>query len=608
MENHPNDIYLQHVSMYHRNKVHTDEFWRYELTKNRRTIMDDKANEDLWKKQLGKHAEETARQKLEAENAAAALAALAGAAPSNQVDTDKVFKHVDKSGEELKWMENMSKEAGPSGNLDNVSTEMKLMALQSLQNSLRFMSMANIANIKTEPASASPAPTPVDPSPHQESYLNLLAQLTKRESEDRKNTDKSNQIVDNNAGDESRKEMSSNDNTVNETNFPVLPTNEESSVKRTQMWLQQVTKYRNRVPKPELEANHDDLWEQQISRVKKNPVRSPLEPEEIVIEDEVEAPAPIMSPAPIGRISTENNLNNNNNNNNNSNNNNNVNVNNNNNEGVTIFPARIIFAHPVAQGSTATLTLSPAQFVTAPDPAGSPLKVFLHQPIVDLSGGQLVYQDANLVSRQSTDSSRPASVSTPVSRTVTPVSRVNTPVSRVNTPARVSRDSHHTSQNDEDGSMLKSLLMDRMKRKRSSSTDDSDPNLKKSGNNKPGEQSNSSKPIQIPSPPNDILRKRLLGWDDPQPQASPTPKTDEAIKNNIENKNNFTGSQSGHALFQLDLEDENESHNKMDKNEDNSDDGDIEKPKYAKKGNIVTYANTSVLKHLLHRYTETKQP
>ena len=64
--------------MYHRNKVHTDEFWRYELTKNRRTIMDDKANEDLWKAQLGKHAEETARQKREAEQAARAMASLDG--------------------------------------------------------------------------------------------------------------------------------------------------------------------------------------------------------------------------------------------------------------------------------------------------------------------------------------------------------------------------------------------------------------------------------------------------------------------------------------------------------------------------------------------------
>ena len=58
---------LQHVSMYHRNKVHTGEFWRYELTKNRRTGLDDKANEDLWKKQLGKHAEEAAKLKQEAQ-------------------------------------------------------------------------------------------------------------------------------------------------------------------------------------------------------------------------------------------------------------------------------------------------------------------------------------------------------------------------------------------------------------------------------------------------------------------------------------------------------------------------------------------------------------
>merc|ERR1719400_1801423 len=74
----------QHVSIYHRNKVHTDEFWRYELTKNRKTVLDDVANEDLWKKQLGKHAEETARQKLEAETAAATLAALGAGAGTQE--------------------------------------------------------------------------------------------------------------------------------------------------------------------------------------------------------------------------------------------------------------------------------------------------------------------------------------------------------------------------------------------------------------------------------------------------------------------------------------------------------------------------------------------
>merc|ERR1719376_994918 len=68
--------------------------------------------------------------------------------------------------------------------------------------------------------------------------------------------------------------------------LPLPPTKEESSVKRTQMWLQQVNKYRHKPPKEELDANHEQLWEQQISRVKRNHVRSPLEPVEIVIEDD----------------------------------------------------------------------------------------------------------------------------------------------------------------------------------------------------------------------------------------------------------------------------------------------------------------------------------
>merc|ERR1719412_968718 len=68
----------------------------------------------------------------------------------------------------------------------------------------------------------------------------------------------------------------------------ILPAKEESSVKRTQLWLQQVNKYRHKPPKEELDANHEQLWEQQISRVKRNPVRSPLEPVEIVIEDDGE--------------------------------------------------------------------------------------------------------------------------------------------------------------------------------------------------------------------------------------------------------------------------------------------------------------------------------
>ena len=54
--------------MYHRNKVHTDEFWKYEMSKNRRgsnannstigSLLDSQTNEDLWHRQLGKHADE----------------------------------------------------------------------------------------------------------------------------------------------------------------------------------------------------------------------------------------------------------------------------------------------------------------------------------------------------------------------------------------------------------------------------------------------------------------------------------------------------------------------------------------------------------------------
>merc|ERR1719167_1620396 len=92
-----------------------------------------------------------------------------------------------------------------------------------------------------------------------------------------------------NTGDNQLKEMSSYSNKSNgssENVLPLPPTKEESSVKRTQLWLQQVNKYRHKPPKEELDANHEQLWEQQISRVKRNPVRSPLEPVEIVIEDD----------------------------------------------------------------------------------------------------------------------------------------------------------------------------------------------------------------------------------------------------------------------------------------------------------------------------------
>ena len=161
--------------------------------------------------------------------------------------------------------------------------------------------------------------------------------------------------------------------------------------------------------------------------------------------------------------------------------------------------------------------------------------------------------------------------------------------------------------------MLKSLLLDRMKRKRSSSID-TEANSKKSSTISTGESSKASKPISIPDGPNDILRKRLLGWVDPP--APPTPKEtpkqegkaaadDKKLRSQTENCRKQEGN-----VFQLDLDtpeedkSEKKAKNTNDKREETSAQAAGEQPPPR---NVVTYANTSVLKHLLHRYTETKQ-
>ena len=544
-------LLLQHVSMYHRNKVHTDEFWRYELTKNRRTVTDDKANEDLWKKQLGKHAEETARQKLEAETAAATLAALGAATQEKKenVEGEVEGEEAGRVGEEVQWLEQIQR--GARDQDQGVSTELKLLALQSLQTSLRFMSMGMSVQqpaVKTEPG----------PAPAQEtgSYLSLLAQLAKRESEERR----------------SKSEAAAPPPALAEPG-PAPPTKEESSVKRTQLWLQQVNKYRHRADTSapgDTAANHEELWEQQISRVKRRPVRSPLEPEEIVIEDEVEA-APPPSPAPRSRTSRASTLNNNNNN-IIVNNNNNNSINNNNHESVTIFPARIILAHPVAppgQAATATLTFAPAS---------QPLKVILHPAPAPPQDTPPAPPPADRASTDTEPSRRGSREQSPASR-------------GAGTGAGPA----------EDGSMLKSLLLDRMKRKRSSSNDtDAASKKSSSSNNTTGESksSKSSRPIPIPdAAPNDILRKRLLGWVDPPQPPAPAPQdakpaapaSPPAPAAPRSQSSNGRGGEAGGAVFQLELE------------------APAAASEDKKKENVVTYANTSVLKHLLHRYTETKQ-
>ena len=60
---------------------------------------------------------------------------------------------------------------------------------------------------------------------------------------------------------------------------------EEPAAKRTQMWLAQLGRYRQKSLQEEIDRNQEDLWQEQIARAVTNPVKSPLEPEEITLCD-----------------------------------------------------------------------------------------------------------------------------------------------------------------------------------------------------------------------------------------------------------------------------------------------------------------------------------
>ena len=555
----------QHVSMYHRNKVHTDEFWRYELTKNRKTVLDDVANEDAWKQQLGKHAEEAAKLKKEAAEAAKAAAAEENlsrpATPGAGQDAQ--------AG--VGWIDQVKRSSTPANapaapTLEPVTTEMKLLALQNLQqnlqSSLHFMSMGmaapqlaamtslqRLAGLQSS-LTGSDQPVKMEPSaPPQESYLSLLAQFAKKESEERSLTE--------NANGES--------SSTGARPPAILPAKEESSVKRTQMWLQQVNKYRHKPPKEELDANHEQLWEQQISRVKRNPVRSPLEPVEIVIEDDGEKSSFEGSPRHTIRssVSRRSTLTNNNNN----------------------------------------------------------------------GEGSVVYHQPNLASASYTS----PLVFPPPSQCPTPPIRIPTPQA-AGTPPPPSPNANPASP-PEEGGLLKSLLMDNRKRKRSSSKElGSDPNPKKS----PSPRLSLPRPVAAtPEPPSsdtDILRKVLMGIKDPQPSASaketPRRSVDTAGRSqNTPATQMFIEApqpkeaptvQQPMAVNNNPLVVNNNNNNMAVNNNNNNNNLVSEKPGTSRsveeagdkktssaaaipKEKESTYAKTSVLKHLLHRFTGAKQ-
>ena len=227
--------------MYHRNKVHTDEFWKYELAKHRRTVMDSKTNEDMWKKQLGKHADEFP--------------------PQEGQDMDK-------------WLEAIKKNtASDAGQNSQVSAEMKFLALQSLQSMMNM----NSSRPSTPPESIRSPPKAETPAAAGTGYLNLLAHLSaQRKAETEPSSDMS----------RFRQTSESSSSASGPAYLPEMK--EECAAKRTQMWLAQLGRYRQNSVQDEMDKNHDELWEEQIAKVKSKPVKSPLEPIEITInEDEV---------------------------------------------------------------------------------------------------------------------------------------------------------------------------------------------------------------------------------------------------------------------------------------------------------------------------------
>ena len=547
----------QHVSMYHRNKVHTDEFWRYELTKNRKTVLDDVANEDAWKQQLGKHAEEAAKLKKEAAEAAAAAA--------TEENVSRPATPAGQGEQTGGWMDQVKRSSTPANapaaqTLEPVTTEMKLLALQNLQqnlqSSLHFMSMGmaapqlaamtslqRLAGLQSSlTAPADQQPVKMEPSgPPQDSYLSLLAQFAKKESEERS-------LAENANGESS---------SMGARQAPaILPAKEESSVKRTQLWLQQVNKYRHKPPKEELDANHEQLWEQQISRVKRNPVRSPLEPVEIVIEDDGEKSGSSFEGSPRHTIRSS-----------------------------------------VSRRSTLTNN--------------------------NIQEGSVVYQ-ANLAPAGATSYTSPLVFPGQAAGCPTPPIRIPTPQAAATPPPPAFSPSPNASPAPplEEGGLLKSLLMDNRKRKRSSSKElGSDPNPKKSPSPRLSLPRPAAATPEPPSSETDILRKVLMGIKDPQPSAAaketprrpldtagrsqdppvtqmfieaparqpkeaPTVQKPMAVNNN--NNNNNPG-KPGTSRSEEESGDKKTSSAAIPKEKES------------------TYAKTSVLKHLLHRFTGANQ-
>lgn len=177
----------------------------------------------------------------------------------------------------FRWLDQIQRASQPRNSEDRaqVAAEMKLLALQSLH----LMNICKSGDF--EP-------------PKNDNYMTLLAQIrSKAVSPGAKEQEQSSstRVHDLTASVKSPQSPQLA-NPKSPCRSPGLPPSlpdikEESAAKRTQMWLAQLGQYRHRsLIQEELDRNHEELWEEQIARVKAHPIKSPLEPVEIVLDDE----------------------------------------------------------------------------------------------------------------------------------------------------------------------------------------------------------------------------------------------------------------------------------------------------------------------------------
>ena len=232
--------------MFHKNKVHTDEFWKYELAKHRRVGFDYSVNEDMWKKQLGRHADEVSKKSFSLDE----QSNISEAGRVNIASEDKWLDQIQRSTSQTTYQKSQ------------VASEMKLLALQSLQSSLHFMNADVLSRKRLEDRQNSTLNMGSSPS---RTFLTKLS--------------------------------SSNGNFIaspprspsrSPSRSPMLPDiKEEPAAKRTQMWLAQLGRYRQRsLFQEELDRNHEELWEEQIAKAKTQASKLPLAPVEITLDEE----------------------------------------------------------------------------------------------------------------------------------------------------------------------------------------------------------------------------------------------------------------------------------------------------------------------------------